>query len=283
MASSLPTSLVTGTHYAQVYGAARVGLLTASEEVRLTRDAQANDERAVERLISANVALVRHIARRYRSHVLTEDDLLQEGLLGLIQAIRRFNPDLGFRFSTYATYWIRQRISRAIETQSRIVHLPSGVQDSARVLRRAAARLANQVGRPPTPQELADDTGMDLSQVEGLLSVIQDPVSINERVGDAEGPTIEEQLPDEQSLNPEDVTLRADERLGVLALMDSLHPREREILELRYGYRGDGNPLTVVEVARELGMSREAVRQFESKALRKLRTLIRLKMPEEMF
>lgn len=248
-------------------------LLTAGEEQLLIRQAQEGDPRARQRMMEANVRLVISIARRYTCTGLAFEDLVQEGVIGLLQAIDKFDVVRGTRFSTYATYWIRQTIARAIEKQDRLIRLPISGGDSTRRLERAQIALLEQLGRPPTPEELAQETGLSVRMVQTLAKVSHPPASLDAFVGDEADTTLGELLADASVQDMEACAIGELDRTLLLAKVRALEPKERWVIEQRFGLL-DGRPRTLREVAEQLTMSREGVRHVQVRGLKRLRTLI---------
>jgi RNA polymerase primary sigma factor len=244
-------------------------LLTREEERELARRKDAGDEEAKRRLIESNLRLVMSITRHYTNSGVPLLDLIQEGNLGLIRAVEKFDYKMGYKLSTYATWWIRQAVTRALADQGRTIRLPVHVADRVRRLLRARRQLAQKLNREPTELELAHETGLPPEKVRDLLELVDDPVSLETPVGDGEslyGDLIE----DVHSEQPDETTairLRSTEVAHALA---RLNPRMRHVLALRFGLDGD-RPQTLEEVGQGLGITRERVRQLESRALRELR------------
>lgn len=256
----------------QYMGSIRGGkLLDAREERELSRRMRAGDMRARRRLIESNLRLVVSIAKKYRGRGVSFEDLIQEGNAGLIRAVEKFDPGMGNRFSTYATWWIRQAVTRAIADQSRSVRLPAHVVDSLYRLRRAESRLSAELGRDATEGELAGRLGIEPEEARRLREVSQPIGSINSRLGDGESAEMGDMLPDRRS--GEDYA-RVEVGLweGVLQeAVKSLPDREARVLEMRHGLDG-GKIRTLREVSEALGISQERARQVEIKALRTIRT-----------
>lgn len=246
-------------------------LLTRSEERELARRKDAGDEAAKRRLIESNLRLVMSITRNYTKSGVPLLDLIQEGNLGLIRAVEKFDYRLGYKLSTYATWWIRQSVTRALADQGRTIRLPVHVAEQVRRLLRSRRQLAQKLNREPTLAELAKDIGQEEDRVRYLLELVEDPVSLETPVGDGEslyGDLIEDVhsvAPDERTA----VRLRARELATALS---HLNPRLRRVLSLRFGLDGE-LPKTLEEVGSVLGITRERVRQLESRALRELRTV----------
>jgi len=245
-------------------------LLTVHEEIELTGRIRSGDERARERMIEANLRLVVSIARHYNCRGMTFEDVVQEGILGLMAAINKFDPTKGFRFSTYATYWIRQAIVRAIEKQSRMIRLPTYAYHAVGKLERTQMSLQDRLGRQPTSEELASETTLSVSTVNALLQSIQEPVSLDVLLGEAEDYTLGDLQLDTEAADPEERALQASDRENLARILEVLKPKERAVIENRYGLR-DGRVHSLKELAEELNMSREGIRHIETRALRKLR------------
>jgi RNA polymerase primary sigma factor len=253
-------------------------LLTAREEVILAARARAGDVAARQAMMEANIRLVMSIARRYTCKSLTFDDLVQEGILGLLEAINKFDGALGNRFSTYATYWIRQAIVRAIEKQDRIIRLPVYGCDAVRKVERAEKALGEALGRPPTPEEVARDTGLPLRLVKNIAKYGQDPLSLDVLVGDSDDTLFSDLVVDSEAVDPAATALGTMEREVLLAQLDSLEPREQLVIQKRFGLM-DGRVHTLKEIAEQLKMSREGVRHVQIRALRKLREALASALP----
>ena len=247
-----------------------LGLLTHAEEVELAQRAAAGDELASRRLIESNLRLVIAIARRYTSTGVPLIDLIQEGNLGLMRAAEKFHYRRGCHFGTYATWWIRQAVSRAAGEQSRLIHLPEHVATRLRKVRRTAAQLSQENGLDPLPEQIAEACNMELNEVIDLLGIIEQPVSLDAPVDDEARYSLADTLEDSAAPAPAETAsqhLLGEELHRALVL---LTPRERSVITLRYGI-GDGRSRTLLEVGKELGISRERVRQLEVVALMKLR------------
>jgi RNA polymerase primary sigma factor len=244
-------------------------LLTREEERELARRKDAGDEEAKKRLIESNLRLVMAITRNYTRANVPLLDLIQEGNLGLIRAVERFDYRLGFKLSTYATWWIRQAITRALADQGRTIRLPVHVADQVRRLLRARRQLAQKLNREPSLAELARETQQSEERVRELLELMETPVSLETPVGDGEsmyGDLIE----DVHALAPHEQTAEQARGRELAGALDELNPRMRRVLSLRFGLDGE-RPQTLEEVGGELGITRERVRQLETRALRELR------------
>ncbi len=248
----------------------RVPLLTAEEEVDLAKRMQENDISARKRLSEANLRLVVSIAKRYVGRGMLFLDLIQEGNLGLMKAVEKFDYEKGFKFSTYATWWIRQSITRAIADQARTIRIPVHMVETINKLTRVQRVLLQELGREPIPSEIAEKMGVTEERVREIQKIAQDPVSLETPIGEEEDSHLGDFIEDEKTMTPSDsvaFTMLKEQLLGVL---DTLTPREEKVLRLRYGI-DDGKPRTLEEVGREFNVTRERIRQIEAKALRKLR------------
>jgi RNA polymerase primary sigma factor len=247
-----------------------LGLLTHSEEVELAQRAASGDEWARRRLIECNLRLVISIARRYTSTGVPLVDLIQEGNLGLMRAAEKFDYQRGCHFGTYATWWIRQAVSRAAGEHSRLIHLPEHVATRLRKVRRVAAQLSQENGLDPLPEQIAAACEMSIEEVTDLLGIIEQPVSLDAPVDDEARYSLADTL--EDSAAPAPAETASQHLLGeeLHRALSVLTPRERSVITLRYGI-GDGRSRTLLEVGKELGISRERVRQLEVVALMKLR------------
>ena len=248
----------------------RVPLLSADEEVDLAKRMQENDIAARKRLSEANLRLVVSIAKRYVGRGMLFLDLIQEGNLGLMKAVEKFDYQKGFKFSTYATWWIRQSITRAIADQARTIRIPVHMVETINKLTRVQRMLLQDLGREPTPAEIAEKMGVTEDRVREIQKIAQDPVSLETPIGEEEDSHLGDFIEDEKTATPSEsvaFTMLKEQLLGVL---DTLTPREEKVLRLRYGI-DDGKPRTLEEVGREFNVTRERIRQIEAKALRKLR------------
>jgi RNA polymerase primary sigma factor len=246
----------------------RYPLLTAAEEVELAKRIERGDRQAKERMINSNLRLVVSIAKRYRGHGLPLGDLIQEGIVGLNRAAEKFDWRRGFKFSTYATWWIRQACQRAISSQSRTIRVPAHVHERRVKLARIGRRLEAETGRQPTNEELADATGYELRHVEEALAVVEASVSLNQTVGEDGGGELGDLFADPGASDPSEEVEGTLRQEAVRRALSSLPELERRVVELRYGFGGEQQSLE--EVERELGISRERVHKLERAAFARL-------------
>jgi RNA polymerase primary sigma factor len=248
----------------------KIPLLTAEEEIELALRMEEGDEIAKKKLAEANLRLVVSIAKRYVGRGMLFLDLIQEGNLGLMKAVEKFDYRKGFKFSTYATWWIRQAITRAIADQARTIRIPVHMVETINKLVRVQRQLVQELGRDPSPEEIGKEMNMEVEKVREIMKIAQEPVSLETPIGEEEDSHLGDFIPDDEVLAPAEAATFTMLREQLIDVLDTLTPREQKVLRLRFGL-DDGRARTLEEVGKEFEVTRERIRQIEAKALRKLR------------
>lgn len=258
-----------------------IPLLSWDEEKALGERIMAGDESAKNELVEHNLRLVISVARKYIGHAgMTFMDLVQEGNIGLIKAADKFDPSKGYKFSTYATWWIRQTVSRAVQEQSRTIRIPVHMVETASKMHKAIRKLTQELEREPQVEEIAAEMGVSVDKIKFLFEANRDPLSLDNRVNDEDDATVGDLVADHSAEIPGMSIIKEDNKRQVIAILDTLSEREKEVMVMRFGLEDD-TPKTLEEIGTHFGVTRERIRQIESKALRKLRNPIRSKMLKE--
>lgn len=276
-ASELPAVNSVQLYFSQIN---RIPLLSHEEEVDLAKRVLQGDKEASTKLVEANLRLVVSIAKHYHSQSMTFMDLVQEGNIGLCKAAEKFDYTKGYRFSTYATWWVRQTIMRALEEQDNTIRIPSNLLEHYNKMNKIIAQFNGENGRDPTPKELVEETGWDYERVKILLELSNSVISLDTPLGDDEEGSYGDLIPD-NSYNPVAAALRESNRQTIMRVFSTLGSREKEVMAWRFGIEDD-QPLTLEEIGEKINLTKERVRQIEMKALRKLRHPSRSKVLKEV-
>ena len=265
-ASELPAVNSVQLYFQQIN---RIPLLSANEELTLAKLAAAGNKDAMNQLVEANLRLVVSIAKHYHSSTLTFMDLVQEGNIGLCKAAEKFDYTKGYRFSTYATWWVRQTITRALADQDRVIRIPTNLVEYHNKVSKIIAQYQSEYGHAPSVEDLMEETGWDRRRIETILDLTMTTTSLETPVGDEDEATMGDLIPD-NTYNPVAATLREADQQVILSVLNTLTEKERDVMTLRFGI-GTDNPMTLEEVGEKYSVTRERIRQIENRALRKLR------------
>lgn len=267
---TIQASISTDAVRSYLHEIGKIPLLTADEEIILAKRMEKGDEEAAQLLITANLRLVVSVAKKYAKHGLELLDLIQEGNIGLMKAVEKFDYKRGFKFSTYATWWIRQAITRAIADQARTIRIPVHMIETINKYNKVNAILTAKLGKKPTDEEIAAEMGIEPNKIAEIVKINQNPSSLSTPIGEEKDNQLQDMIPDTASLSPEEVATSEYLREQITDVLDELQDREKRVLALRFGLE-DGINRTLEEVGKEFGVTRERIRQIEAKALRKLK------------
>ncbi|KUK67139.1 MAG: RNA polymerase sigma factor [candidate division WS6 bacterium 36_33] len=267
---NIQTNISTDAIRSYLYEIGRIPLLTGEEEVILAKRIEKGDKEATQLLITANLRLVVSIAKKYSKSNLELLDLIQEGNIGLMRAVEKFDYTKGFKFSTYATWWIRQAITRAIADQARTIRIPVHMIETINKFNKTSNILATKLGRPPKDEEIAKEMDIEVEKIAEIRKIKQNPTSLATPIGEEKDSKLQDIIPDDWSQSPEDYATGEYLKNQLKDILDSLQDRERRVLSLRFGL-DDGVSRTLEEVGKEFGVTRERIRQIEAKALKKLK------------
>jgi RNA polymerase primary sigma factor len=267
---SIQSNITTDAIRSYLQEIGKTPLLNAEEEVILAKRIEQDEDEARQLLVTANLRLVVSIAKKYANRGLHLLDLIQEGNIGLMRAVEKFDYKRGYKFSTYATWWIRQAITRSIADQARTIRIPVHMHETINKLSKISAILSTKLGRKPTPEEIAEEMDIEVEKVNEILRISQHPKSLSDKIGKERDSELADIIPDTHSLSPAAVATNAFLKSQMKEILKDLQDRERRVLELRFGLK-DGVTRTLEEVGREFGVTRERIRQIEAKALKKLK------------
>lgn len=267
---TIQASISTDAVRSYLHEIGKIPLLTGEEEIILAKRMEKGDKEAAQLLITANLRLVVSVAKKYAKHGLELLDLIQEGNLGLMKAVEKFDYKRGFKFSTYATWWIRQAITRAIADQARTIRIPVHMIETINKFNKVNAILTAKLGRKPTDEEIAAEMGIEPQKISEIVKINQNPSSLSTPIGEEKDNQLQDMIPDTSSLSPEETATSGYLRDQIGEVLDELQDREKRVLALRFGLE-DGINRTLEEVGKEFGVTRERIRQIEAKALRKLK------------